>query len=106
VRHWAGGVAQVVQHLRSKCEALSSNPSTTPTSRRKKEDRVRDYTLKIIQFIGWVHSSSYRVLVARPLVLSLVPQLTKKERRKEGRRRWEGEEKEKEIQLGAVSNIL
>jgi hypothetical protein len=25
----AGGVAQVVEHLLSKCEALSSNPSTT-----------------------------------------------------------------------------
>jgi hypothetical protein len=31
-----GGVAQVVEHLLSKCEALSSNPSTKK-KRRKRE---------------------------------------------------------------------
>jgi hypothetical protein len=31
---WAGGVAQVIEHLSSKHEALSSNPST---EKRKKE---------------------------------------------------------------------
>jgi hypothetical protein len=27
--YWAGGVAQVIEHLPSKCKALSSNASTT-----------------------------------------------------------------------------
>jgi hypothetical protein len=26
---WAGGMSQVVEHLPTKCEALSSNPNTT-----------------------------------------------------------------------------
>jgi hypothetical protein len=32
----AGRVPQVVEHLRSKCENLSSNPSTTTTKKKKK----------------------------------------------------------------------
>jgi hypothetical protein len=31
---WTGGVAQIVEHLLSKCETLNSNPSPTKKSRR------------------------------------------------------------------------
>jgi hypothetical protein len=33
----AGGVAQVVEYLLSKCEALSSNPSTEKKKKKEKE---------------------------------------------------------------------
>jgi hypothetical protein len=33
---WAGGVAQVIERLRSKCEAPSSNPSTAKNRKEKK----------------------------------------------------------------------
>jgi hypothetical protein len=36
-QNWAGGVAQVIQHLPSKCEALSTNPSTTKKKKRERE---------------------------------------------------------------------
>jgi hypothetical protein len=32
---WVGGVAQVVEHLPSKCEALSLNPCTEKKKRKK-----------------------------------------------------------------------
>jgi hypothetical protein len=32
----AGGMAQVVEHLHSKCKALSSNPSITKTQKEKR----------------------------------------------------------------------
>jgi hypothetical protein len=38
---WAGGVAQVVEHLPSKCKALSSYPSTAKKKGRK-EGKVRE----------------------------------------------------------------
>jgi hypothetical protein len=34
----AGGVIQVVEHLPSKCEALSSNPSTKKKRKERKKD--------------------------------------------------------------------
>jgi hypothetical protein len=34
---WVGKVSQVVQHLPSKCKALSSHPNTTPTPRKEEE---------------------------------------------------------------------
>jgi hypothetical protein len=37
-KHWAGGVAQVVEHLPSKCEALSSNPSIKNSKWVEKEE--------------------------------------------------------------------
>jgi hypothetical protein len=37
--NWAGSVAQVVQHLLYKCEALSSNSSHT--KKRKKNEKVK-----------------------------------------------------------------
>jgi hypothetical protein len=43
VLYWAGGVAQAVKHLLSKCEVLSSNPSTAkklpdqPTNQTEKK---------------------------------------------------------------------
>jgi hypothetical protein len=42
----AGGVAQVVDHLPSKCEALSSNPSTE--FKKKKRERKTDGKVSII----------------------------------------------------------
>jgi hypothetical protein len=37
----AGGVTQVVEHSEpSKCEALSSNPSTTTTQKKKKKKKI------------------------------------------------------------------
>jgi hypothetical protein len=35
----AGGVTQVVEHLFSKCEALSLNPISAKKTKRKKEKR-------------------------------------------------------------------
>jgi hypothetical protein len=32
---WAGGVAQVEEHLPSKCEALSSNPNTAKGKKKR-----------------------------------------------------------------------
>jgi hypothetical protein len=37
----AGQVAQVVEHLLSKCEALSSISSTTKKKNKKKKDRKK-----------------------------------------------------------------
>jgi hypothetical protein len=54
---WAGGVAPVVNHLPSKCEALSSKPSTAKTERmrereRKKErERERERERELILFV-------------------------------------------------------
>jgi hypothetical protein len=39
----AGEVSQVVEHLPSKCEALSSNPSTAKKKKKKKEKRKKSY---------------------------------------------------------------
>jgi hypothetical protein len=36
-------VAQVVQHLPSKCEALSSNPSTTKKKKKKNEKNQKGH---------------------------------------------------------------
>jgi hypothetical protein len=41
---WAGRVAQVVQCLPGKCEALSSNPNTT--KKKKKKSRHWDQTMR------------------------------------------------------------
>jgi hypothetical protein len=38
----AGGVAQVAENLLSKCEALSSNPSTTKKRKRKRTTNANE----------------------------------------------------------------
>jgi hypothetical protein len=38
----AGRVAQVVGHLPSKCEAISSNPSATNKKRKRERERERE----------------------------------------------------------------
>jgi hypothetical protein len=42
VREWAGGVAQVVESLASKYEALSSNPSTAK-NQNKTTKKVKEW---------------------------------------------------------------
>jgi hypothetical protein len=43
---WTGRVAQVVDSLLSKCEALSSNPSTTKKRKRERFIRKAELYLK------------------------------------------------------------
>jgi hypothetical protein len=39
---WSGGVAQVTEHLPSKCEALCSSPNTTTEERERERKRERE----------------------------------------------------------------
>jgi hypothetical protein len=35
--NWAGGMAQEIEHLPSKCDALCLNPTTTKTNKQKQK---------------------------------------------------------------------
>jgi hypothetical protein len=49
---WAGAMAQVVEHLSSKCKALRSNPTTT----KKKKPKKNQHTLpRPPKFLSLVH---------------------------------------------------
>jgi hypothetical protein len=43
---WAGGVAQAIEHLLTKCEALSSNPSTHTKKKKERRKRKNSYYKK------------------------------------------------------------
>jgi hypothetical protein len=45
-RERAGGVAQVVEHLPRKCEALSSNPSPAKKKKKKKKKKKTQKNIK------------------------------------------------------------
>jgi hypothetical protein len=56
LRYWAGGMAQVTEHLSikpSKCEALNSNPSTAKRKSKTKQESVhRNAEVLTIQMPG------------------------------------------------------
>jgi hypothetical protein len=43
----AGGMAQVIEHLPSKCEDLNSNPSTAKNKKRKEKGYLLQYFGKL-----------------------------------------------------------
>jgi hypothetical protein len=57
----AGGVAQVIESLPSKCEALSSNPITS--KKKKREKKKNSSKKKVLIDCLFVDFGSYRLLV-------------------------------------------
>jgi hypothetical protein len=48
----AGGVAQVIEHLPSKCKALSSNSSVDPLNKRKPKNTAE--ALLPLEMVEWL----------------------------------------------------
>jgi hypothetical protein len=77
---WSRGVAQVVEHLLYKCEALSSNPN--PMGKKKKEDTglgsssVKEHLTSMHEALGLI-PSTVCLSVSLPLSLTHTYSLTK-----------------------------
>jgi hypothetical protein len=63
-RNRAGGVAEVVEHLPSKCEALNSNPSTA----KNKQTNKQKPTMRChFTSLGWLYSERQKIHVGEDL---------------------------------------